>query len=43
MYNRLLTLYQEGLLTEDGLTNAVKKDWIKAEQKQQIIDTVTKN
>lgn len=38
MYNRLFALYQNGLLTENGLTNAVLRGWIKAEQKQQIID-----
>ncbi|SHM82015.1 hypothetical protein SAMN02746066_03422 [Anaerosporobacter mobilis DSM 15930] len=37
MYNRLLTLYKDGLLSEEGLTNAVKKDLIKEDQKQQII------
>lgn len=39
MYNRLLMLYQDGLLTENGLSNAVLKGWITPEQKQQIIDT----
>lgn len=43
MYNRLLELFKDGLLTEEGLSNAVKKGWIKEEQKQQIIDSVTKN
>ena len=43
MYNRLLSLYIDGLLSEDGLSNAVAKRWIKEEQKQQIIDSVTKN
>lgn len=43
MYNRLLTLYKDGLLTEKGLTNAVKKGWITSEQMQQIIDSVPKN
>jgi hypothetical protein len=40
MYNRLLTLYQEGRLTEQMLSNAVKKGWITEEQKQQIIESV---
>lgn len=43
MYNRLLSLYIDGLLSEDGLSNAVEKRWITEKQKQQIIETVTKN
>lgn len=42
MYNRLLNLYTDGLLSEDGLSNAVKKGWIKEEQKQEIINYVTR-
>nr|WP_294490755.1 XkdX family protein [uncultured Anaerosporobacter sp.] len=42
MYNRLLNLYTDGLLSEEGLSNAVKKDWIKEEQRQQIINFITK-
>lgn len=39
MYNRLLMLYKDGLLSEEGLSNAVAKKWITESQKQQIIDS----
>jgi hypothetical protein len=38
MYNRLLMLYQEGRLTEQMLSNAVKKGWITEVQKQQMLN-----
>lgn len=37
MYYTLLRLYNEGRLTEKGLSNAVAKGWITEEQKQEII------
>lgn len=42
MYNRLLCLYKDELLSEDGLFSAVVKRWITESQKQQIIDSVKK-
>ena len=39
MYNRLLSLYQQGLLSENGLSNAVLKGWITEKEKQAIMDT----
>lgn len=40
MYNRLLTLYKDGLLSEDGLSNAVQKKWISEAQKNNIIESL---
>lgn len=37
MYNKLLSMYQRGLLTEEQLQKAVEKGWISEEQKIQII------
>jgi hypothetical protein len=39
MYNTLLRLYQSGRLTDQGLGNAVTKEWINAEQMQEIISS----
>lgn len=37
MFETLLRLWKEGKLTEQGLENAVIKNWITEEQKQEII------
>lgn len=37
MYNKLLSMYQRGLLTEVQLQKAVEKGWISEEEKIQII------
>jgi hypothetical protein len=37
MYDVLLRLYQEGKLTEVGLSNAVEKGWITEAEKQKIM------
>ena len=37
MYERLKRLYIEGKITEEGLTEAVKKKWITEEEKEMII------
>ena len=39
MYYTLLRLYTEDRLTEKGLTNAISKGWISAEQKVEIINS----
>ncbi len=37
MYITLLRLYTEGKLSEQGLHNAVTKEWITSDQAQQIM------
>lgn len=37
IYERLQRLYCDGTLTEKGLDNAVRRGWITAEQKQDIM------
>lgn len=40
MFEKLKALYKKGRLTEDGLTNAVKKAWITEDQKKEILESV---
>ena len=37
MFERLKRLYNEGKLSENGLTNAVKKGWITAAERDSIL------
>jgi len=37
MYERLKRLYDEGRITEAGLKNAVKKNWNKEKEMEEII------
>ncbi len=41
MYNTLLRLYAEGKLSEQGIQNAVTKEWITTDQAQEIISSKT--
>lgn len=38
MFERLNRLYNEGRLTEEGLSNAVIRGWITEQQKQAILN-----
>lgn len=40
MNSNLLRLYQQGKLTEQGLSNAVSLGWITQEQMEQILSTL---
>lgn len=40
MYDTLKRLYTEGRLTENGLNNAVTKEWITEEEKNIILGVV---
>lgn len=39
MYDTLLRLYLQNKLTDQGLTNAVNKEWISEDEKIKIIQT----
>lgn len=41
MYYTILRLYTEGRLTEKGLVNAVSKNWITEEEKQDMLSNNT--
>ena len=36
LYNRLKRLYEEGRIDSNGLQNAVNRDWITPEEKNEI-------
>ena len=38
MFERLKNLYLTGRITETGLNNAVKKNWITEEEKETILN-----